>query len=497
MTRMLIQGGRVLSPNGELDIPPLADVLIEDDRILDVVAPGTVTDANAQMMDAAGKLVMPGFVNAHYHSADVLFRGCFEQLPLEAWGLFAFPSSYSRRSAEEVRVRTALGAAENLRAGVTTLQDMASLSLSDPEQIDAIFEGYADVGARTVLAVQIADRAMADTVPFWREDMSAASLATLPGPADLAPIKALMGDLIGRTLPRNLTLGIAPSAPQRCTEDLLRWSAEFARAHDLPIFSHVYETKSQAVLARIAYAADGGSLIRHLARMGLLTSKLTIAHGVWIDDDEIALLAEAGATLSCNPMSNLKLMNGAAPVRAYARAGANIALGSDNCSCSDAQNIFEAMKMFALYWGLQGEAGETGAAKAAFRAATLGGAKAVGLAGRIGAIEPGFKADLLLLDATDTAFVPLNSAVRQLVYAATPRSVHSVMVGGKVVVEAGRLVSTDEAALHDATCACHRQLAGELATVRTRMKPVADEIFAINRRVDSYDVGLDRYRLRG
>ena len=496
MTRILIKGGRVLSPNGELDSPPHADVLIEGDRILDVVAPLTVTDANARTIDATDKIVLPGLVNAHYHSADVLFRGCFEQLPLEAWGLFAFPSSYARRSVEEVRVRTALGAAENLRAGVTTLQDMASLSLADPAQIDALLRGYAETGARTVLGVQIADKALADTVPFWRDDMSADSLAKMPGPADLAAIKALMADLVGRTLPPNMTLGIAPSAPQRCTEELLFWAADFAKAHDLPIFSHVYETKSQAVLARVAYTRDGGSLIRHMARMGLLTSRLTIAHGVWIDEDEIALLAAAGATLSCNPMSNLKLMNGAAPIRAYARAGANIALGSDNCSCSDAQNIFEAMKMFALYWGLQGEAGETGAAAAAFRAATLGGAQAVGLAGRIGAIETGFKADLLLLDATDPAFVPLNSAVRQLVYAATPRTVHSVMVGGTLVVEAGRLVSTDEAALQAATCACHRQLAGELAEVRTRLQPVAEEIFAINRRVDRYPVGLDRYRLR-
>lgn len=496
-SRTLIAGGRVLDPDGELDRPSVADILIVDGTIAAVGRAGTLDAGNdARVIDATGMLVTPGFINAHYHSHDVLLRGMFEQMPLEVWGLYSFPSNYPRRSDEEVRVRTLVGAVENLRCGVTTVQDMLSIVGPDRAHVDAALSGYREAGIRAVLSLQVGDRSTAETVPFWQDDLSAAALDQLGGAVDPSSMQRLIVALLEMLPSERVTWALAPSAPQRCSEDLLAWMAQMSHSRALQVFTHVYETRSQALLARLDFEADQQSLVSFLARIGLLNERLTIAHGVWIFDREIEQLGAAGASLSCNPVSNLKLLNGVAPIRRYAEAGVNIALGCDNCSGSDAQNIFESMKAFALYWGLQGEAGETGAARAAFRAATLGGAKALGREGELGAIRAGFKADLVLLNLDDPAFTPLNSAVRQLVYAASPRAVHTVLVDGEPVVVAGdsarvtqRSLAADAARMQECLCEDHRALSA-------RMDPVAREILGIHRKIECTPVDLDRLRLK-
>jgi cytosine/adenosine deaminase-related metal-dependent hydrolase len=134
-----------------------------------------------------------------------------------------------------------------------------------------------------------------------------------------------MQDFISALLamPRSerLTWALGPSAPQRCSERLLTWVARISQEFDLQVFTHVYETRSQAVLARVSYQADNSSLVSLLARLGLLNKRLTIAHGVWITDSEIEQLGGASASLVFNPVSNLKLLNGVAPIRRYADAG--------------------------------------------------------------------------------------------------------------------------------------------------------------------------------
>ncbi|MEH2470923.1 5-methylthioadenosine/S-adenosylhomocysteine deaminase [Nitrobacteraceae bacterium AZCC 2161] len=494
---ILIAGGRVLDPNGELDQPPVADILVTNGRIAAVGPEGSLdVGENIRTIDARGMLITPGFINAHYHSHDVLLRGMFEQMPLEVWGLYSFPSNYPRRSDEEVRIRTLLGAAENLRCGVTTVQDMVSVVGPDQRHVDAVLSAYQETGIRAVVAVQFGDKAAADTVPFWREELSACALEQLGGSLDPLPMQRFISSLLEMPQSERLTWALGPSAPQRCSEELLAWTAHTALDRHLQVFTHVYETRSQAVLARIGYEADSRSLISFLGRLGLLSERLTIAHGVWISDHEIAQLGAAGANLVFNPMSNLKLLNGIAPIRRYADAGVNIALGCDNCSGNDAQNIFEAMKAFALYWGLQGEAGESGAARRAFRAATLGGAKALGCENDIGAIRPGLKADLVLMNLDDPSFVPLNSAVHQLVYAGTPRAIETVLVDGEPVVEGGRTTRFTEQSVAEVARRIQPCLCSDHRAVSERMGPLAREILGIHRKIECHPIEIDRLRLK-
>ena len=495
---VLVRGGRVLDLDGELDLPPIADVLIEDGRIA-ALGPEAAARGGADtvVVDAAGMLVVPGFVNAHYHSHDVLLRGLFEQLPLEIWGLFSFPQGYPRRSEAEVRTRTLVGAIECLRSGITTAQDMVTIVGPDRPHADAVVDAYRESGLRIVLGLQFGDRAPADTVPFWRDDLPPHVLAALGGAPDAAPTQRLIEELLGGPAEPRLTWALAPSAPQRCSEDLLRWVAATADRFGSQVFTHVYEAKSQAVLARLAFREDEGSLIRHLERVGLLGPRLTIAHGVWITEREIERFGRAGASLAFNPMSNLKLLNGAAPIRRYADAGAGLAVGCDNCSGNDVQNIFESMKLFALYWGLQSGAGETGAAREALRAATLGGARALGLEREVGAVRPGFRADLTLIRLNDPAFVPLNSAVRQLVYGGSPRAVHTVIVGGEVVVAEGRPTRIAETELSRLAEEARALIAADLETVRARNAGFVDDLLRVHERIMREPLDIDGFHLSG
>ena len=155
---VIVRGGKVLDPHGELDQPPISDILILEGRIAAIGPEGALDwSKEARVIDATGMLVTPGFINAHYHSHDVLLRGMFEQMPLELWGLYSFPSSYPRRHNDEIRTRTLLGAVENLRCGVTTVQDMATIVGPDRNHVDALLSAYQEASIRSVVALQFGD----------------------------------------------------------------------------------------------------------------------------------------------------------------------------------------------------------------------------------------------------------------------------------------------------------------------------------------------------
>lgn len=481
----------VLDLDGEVDRPPVADILIRGGRIAGIGA-GIAADSSVPVIEATGHLVIPGLVNAHYHSHDVLLRGLFEQVPLDLWGFYSGPANYPAAGFADVRLRTLLGAADCLVNGVTTVQDMVTVTGALDEQLEAALAGYADAGIRVSLGLQIADRPAAETVPYW-DEIGGPVGARLRQPVDATALGSLVEAVLDRGSDERLVWALAPSAPQRASDGLLDWIAGLARERDAQVFTHVYEARNQAVMARIGTVE--GSLIARLDRFGLLNPRLTIAHGVWIDDDEVARFGAAGANLACNPASNLKLLNGFAPVRRYADSGAGIALGCDNCSGNDVQSLFQSMKLFALYWGMQSEAGETGAARRAFEAATLGGARALGLEGRIGALKPGYRGDAVLLDLSGPSYCPLHSALRQMVYAETGQSIRAVVVNGRVVVRNGALADHPAHALKAAAEEVRTRMAPAIRDVAARNAELREPLLAAYRRADAYPLPIDRYRM--
>jgi len=512
MQDTLIAGGRVYLPGGDPHDPPVCDILVRDGRIASVDAPDEQAAAKAglrrraaagaaRVVDAKELLVLPGFVNAHYHSYDVLQKGLLEDMPFDVWALHSQPAYLGPRSARELRLRTLVGAVDCLRHGITTVQDMNSLVPMDEPTLDTILAAYAESGLRVVFSAAVRDVAALDIAPFLPAEAPEAVQALVRGA--LADTRAQLDFVEAQIrrldpLPPWLRWGLSPSGPQRSSRALLDGIASLSERYRLPVLTHVYETRAQAAKARSLYAAQSGSMLRWLQEAGLLHDRLTVVHGVWLDEDEVALLGQARASLAHNPASNLKLKSGIAPMRRVVDAGVNVALGCDNCSCGDCQSMFTAMKLLCLL-AAAADPNPTGVdAAMAIDAATIGGARALGLAGEIGAIAPGMQADLVLLDLRDVAYVPFNSAARQVVFAESGRGVHSVMVGGKLVLDAGRVTTVDEDALRAEAAAVMPGFRRDYARQAERAAVATPWLLEANRRVAAHPVGrgkadLDRF----
>src|SRR5215467_1723427 len=292
--RTLICGGQVYDHEGDVHKPAVADILIEDDKILSVGA-NLASDDVHEVIDASGRLVVPGLINAHYHSHDVLCRGLFEELPLEIWLLYTLPMG-ADRSKEEVRARTLVGALECLRCGITTVQDMLGLIPLNEDYTDVVLKAYRDIGIRVVFSPMVAD--LPPLAMVRGQESLPAEVQEMFGTKAL-PMREQL-DYLEHQFKRHPAAGtlhwaLAPFAPQRCTPQMLEGCAALAHKHDLPVYTHVYETKGQALIGRERYAEHDSSLISYLEHGGLLNSRLNIVHSVWISRREMERVAAADA----------------------------------------------------------------------------------------------------------------------------------------------------------------------------------------------------------
>jgi cytosine/adenosine deaminase-related metal-dependent hydrolase len=230
-----------------------------------------------------------------------------------------------------------------------------------------------------------------------------------------------------------------------------------------------------------------------LEQNGLLNQRLNIVHSVWINRPEMDRLAAADAGIVLNHLSNMKLKSGIAPVLDIREAGVRIGLGCDNCSGSDVQNVFQAMKMFCLLAAVSDPEPGAHLAHEVLRHATLGNARTAGLSGTVGAVKPGYKADLVLINLNDTAYLPYNSAARQIVYTETGRGIESVMIDGRMVMDGRRVTTIDEEGLRREVESLMRHFIADYdAIVRSRTHALPHMLDA-HRRVWKSDVGMNRF----
>jgi len=492
----LIRGGRIYDHDGDVHQPAIADLLIRGETI-ERIAPTISPSDGVEIVDAAGKLVIPGLINAHYHSHDVLAKGLFEEMPYDIWTLYTNPGNYGRRSLEEVRLRTLIGASEALRNGITTIQDMLTIVPREDGYVDTVLSAYQEAGIRVVFSLMVRDVPALDIAAF------------VPGGLPDGIVKAVAGDnrsakgeldfIVGQMQRRgarpgpNQSWALGPSAPQRCSPELLEGIAALSKERALPVLTHVYETRMQAASARKTFAQHGGSLLGILDKAGLMNERLGIVHGVWLSPEETARLADAGARVVHNPVSNLKLKSGAAPILDLHRAGVDVALGCDNCTCGDTQNIFHAMRMLCLLPAVTDPEPGPITAAYALKAATSSGARVVGLDGEVGALKAGMKADLAILDLNEPAFVPFNSAARQIVFGECGRAVETVFVSGRPVVRDRKLTTIDEAAIAAEIGEHAPAFRRDAAALVSRNKDLIAPILNANRAAWRIPLGFDRY----
>lgn len=442
---ILIQNALVLTPTFEAK--PL-DVLVDGGTIADIVPRGSVKGEGMERVDAAGRALMPGLVNGHNHAQTGLAKGSFDRYNLETY-LNAQPGATGRRTLEDKHLSALIGAAEMVRKGCTAAYDMfAEFPLPSAEGVEAVARAYSEAGMRATIAPMMADKSFYEAIPGLAEALPE-PLRSQALKARYAPYKETLFSV--RSLLKNwkfdtniIKPAIGPTIPHHCSDEFLIASRDLAQELGLGMQMHVAESKMQDVVGRKLY---GKTLVAHLSELKLLNEKFCVAHGVWLTDDDRKRLADAGASISHNPGSNLKLGSGIADMRAMLERGLNVAIGTDGSASSDNLNAFEAMRLASYVSRVKGHPPEKWvSAREALRAATEGGAKALGF-DKLGRIEKGWKADLVLLDLCALHYVPLNDFASQIVFAEDGTGVESVMAGGRWVVRDRKLLTVDVEAL--------------------------------------------------
>jgi len=442
---LLIRGGQVLA--GMPAALARADVLIEGDRIA-AVGPGLTAPAGVPVIDASGHTVLPGMGNAHTHAASHLARGRAGNWTLEDL-LTHSAANYGFRTPEDEYISAAVGAIEMLKTGCTSAYDlyMAVPAITDLA-FEAVVRAYTDVGIRVVLAPAVADVVFYQTVPGLADRLPTDLRRTVEE-MQPAPTKGLLG-LTERAIRRwhggadgRVRIGVAPTIPNQATDEFLDGCAALAREYGVGIHTHLAESKVQTVESHRRW---GKSIVARLADHGILGPGFVGAHSIWLTDDDLRMLADAGAAIAHNPGSNLRLGCGIAPVREMLDRGLAVGLGTDGSVCADNQNLFEALRIASVISTIRfpHETARWLDADTVWDLATRGTARVLGQADDLGAVAPRRKADLVLLRADSIFLRPLADPVKALVYAETGAAVDTVIVDGRVVVERGRVTTVDE-----------------------------------------------------
>jgi 5-methylthioadenosine/S-adenosylhomocysteine deaminase len=444
---MLIRGGRVLRADFVTCDP--ADVLIEHGFIRAIEPVGRITRDDVETIEAADRLLVPGLVNGHTHAHGGLGKGAVgDRVPLEVF-LSASGFINGSRTVEDKRLSATLTAVELVRKGCTAAYDLfVEYPVPSREGLDAVADAYGTVGMRAVIAPMMADHTLYEALPGLTESLpphlqeQARRIKAAPYEASVAAARDVLANW--RHDRDKLRPALGPTIPLHCSDAFLVECARLAEEYDVLLQTHLAESKTQAVLG---YKKYGRSLVAHLQALNVLGPRLSAAHGIWLDSDDISRLAAAGVGVVHNPMSNLRLGSGVAPSRALLDAGVRLGIGTDASNTSDGQNMFEALRL-AAFLSRVGDAdyGRWLSAQEVFRAATEGSAKILNF-DRIGRLEPGYRADIVFLDIGHINYVPLRNPLQQMVLAENGAAIDSVMIDGRFIVRDRRLLTVDEARL--------------------------------------------------
>jgi cytosine/adenosine deaminase-related metal-dependent hydrolase len=446
--RSVIRNGRVLASAGAS--AAALDILIEDGRIRELGPPGMTVPADAETIAAADRLIIPGLVNSHTHAHGGLAKGAVgDRQPLEVF-LTASGALNGSRTVEDKYLSAQLSAVDMVRKGCTAAYDLVvEYPVPSVEGVDAVARAYRDVGMRAVIAPMMADKTLYQAYPGLVQSLPESLRATAQRAA-AAPyaesLKACRAILQSWSHDRDVVRpALGPTIPLHCSDEFLTGCRDLAREFDVGLQTHLAESAAQAAIALKRY---GRSLTAHLDHLGMLNERFSGAHAIWIDRDDMARIAANGGAVAHNPLSNLRLGSGLAAVRDMLDLGLAVGIGTDAVATSDTQNMFEAARLAAYLSRLRGgEYSQWLSVEEAFRLATAGSARVLGFGGRIGALAPGAFADLAFLDLAHINYVPLRDALLQLVNGESGAALEAVMVGGRFVMQHGRLLTVDEARL--------------------------------------------------
>lgn len=416
---LLVANGLVVTMNTAGTIIERGTVAVSRGAIVAVGPAGEIAAGYtaARTIDARGKLVLPGLVNTHTHAAMTMFRGLADDLPLDTWlTRHIWPAEAKFVSAATVRTGTNLALAEMIRSGTTTFSDMYFFA-------DTTAEAAKKAGVRALVGEAVID--------FPTPDCA--------GPQEsFALIEKLA--LKWRADPL-ITIAVAPHAPYTCSPETLKAAKKLADRLDLPLHIHVAETKKEVADITARY---GVTPFEHLDGLGFFGGTVIAAHAVYPTPREITLMAAKGIGVAHNPESNMKLASGAALIPEMLKAGVAVGLGTDGAASNNNLNMFEEMGSAARLQKLARLDPTVMSARETVQAATIGGARVLGLGAVIGSLEPGKRADLIVIALNKPHLVPLYDVYSHLVYAMNAADVETVVIDGRVVLADGRLLTLNE-----------------------------------------------------
>jgi 5-methylthioadenosine/S-adenosylhomocysteine deaminase len=374
----------------------------------------------SQTIDAGGQIVLPGLINTHTHAPMVLYRGLADDLALMEWlDKYIFPAEAKTVSPAFVRAGTRLAALEMIQSGTTTYTDMYYFEEEIAKETRA-------AGMRAVLGQTIIQFPVADA----RTPQEALSRAE-------SFITAFKGDPL-------ITPAVAPHAMYTLDAATLRAARELSTRHGVPTLIHLAETRDEVKTSQDQHRM---SPVAYLDSLGFLGPGVLAAHGVWVSEQEIALLKSRGVGVSHNPESNMKLASGTAPVPGYLRADVALGLGTDGAASNNDLDMFEAMRTASLLHKLQTGDPRVVSAREALEMGTIRGARALGMQTQIGSLEAGKRADLIVVSMRGARQTPLYEPMSHLVYVARGDDVRTTIVHGKVLMRDRKMLTIDEGAV--------------------------------------------------
>jgi 5-methylthioadenosine/S-adenosylhomocysteine deaminase len=395
----------------------------------DIVAVDTAENVRRQYrgrqtIDAAGQVVMPGLVNTHTHAPMVLYRGLADDLALDQWlTKYIFPAEAKTVSPEFVRAGTRLAALEMIESGTTTYADMYYFEDEIARETKAA--GLRGVLGQTVIQFPVAD-AKTPSEGLARAERF---------------IQAFKNDPL-------VTPAVAPHAIYTNDSATLKAAREMSVRLGVPTLIHVAETQSEAMTAK---ERGSSTVVSYLDSLGFLGPGVLAAHAVWVNESDMALLKSRGVGVSHNPVSNMKLASGIAPVTAYLAADVAIGLGTDGAASNNDLDMFEAMRAASFLQKVATSDPTVVSASAAVRMATIGGARALGMDKQIGSLEPGKRADVIIVSMDAARQTPMYDPLSHLVYVTNGDDVQTTIVNGKVLMRDRKVLTLDRAAaLRDA-----------------------------------------------
>ncbi len=428
MTTLLIENGHVLTMDEQATIHSPGWVWVEADRVQGVGpgrAPDTLAYRTGRVVDAAHMAVLPGLVNGHTHLSQSFMRGLGDDKALIDWLKQIMWPLQAAMSPEEMQLASLLGLVENLRCGVTAVVQHHKITTS-PAHVEAACQAARTVGLRLRLARGWVDLGEGAEAPD----------------SIIAEMTRLRQIWQGREQGR-ITVSFGPMVPWRCSDELMRRTVALAREWAIPTHIHVAEARDEIELMR---RRNGLRHIEWLDSLGVLGPDLQLVHCVHVDEREIELIAASGAVVVHCPVSNMYLASGAAPVKQMLDRGIPVALGTDGAASHNSQDLLETLKTAVLLAKVTSGDATALLPMDALRMVTTAGARLMDRSD-LGRLEPGAKADITLVNLNTARAMPVHRPESALVYNASGPDVHTVIVDGRVLLDAGRVKGVDEAAL--------------------------------------------------